>query len=140
MRRLQPALAGQFLKYGLASALALAVDWALMVGLTEFAGLPYLASATVGFAAGMVVAYTLSVRFVFSERRLRSPAAELMIFALVGLAALALNHVLLLVLVERFGMHYAAAKAPVAVACFLLNFTLRKALLFSSARAAPLTA
>ena len=134
-----PPLLVQFLRYGLASGVALGVDWGLRVGLTETLGVPYLAAAAAGFFAGMLVAYALSVRFVFEERRYADPRAELALFAGIGVVTLALNQALLFALVEALGVHYAVAKAPTAGACFLANFALRKALLFSSRRACPVT-
>ena len=121
----------QLFKYGAASAVALGVDYGLMVALTELAGFHYLASATVGFCCGAVVAYVLSVTFVFTERRLASPAMEFGLFVLIGVAALGLNQALLFALVDGAGLHYALAKIPVTGFVFLFNFAARKALLFS---------
>ena len=129
-----PPLLRQFIGYGFASAAALAFDWALMVALTELAGLPYLLAGGLSFTAGAFVAYVLSVAFVFDERRYRDRRVELALFVGVGAAALLLNQVLLYAFVEGLGLHYAVAKAPVAIACFLLNFTLRKMLVFSAPR------
>ena len=51
-----PPGAIEFARYFLASAAALAVDYALFVLLTA-SGLFYLVSAAVGFSAGLAVAY-----------------------------------------------------------------------------------
>lgn len=126
-------LVAQLLKYGAASAVALGVDYGLMVALTELAGLHYLVSALIGFCCGAVVAYVLSVAFVFTERRLSNPALEFGLFVLIGLAALGLNQGLMYALVDGAGVHYALAKVPVTGVVFLCNFALRKALLFSTA-------
>jgi putative flippase GtrA len=127
------ALLEQLVRYGLVSAVALAVDWGLMVALTEKLHVHYLASAAAGFAAGAAVAYTLSVLFVFRERRVADARAEFALFLLIGVVGLAANQALLHVAVEWAGLHYALAKAPVALAVFLLNFGLRKSLLFTAA-------
>jgi putative flippase GtrA len=128
------ALLEQLVRYGLVSAVALAVDWGLMVALTEKLHLHYLVSAAAGFAAGVAVAYTLSILFVFGERRVSDPRAEFALFLLIGLVGLAANQALLHLAVEGAGLHYALAKAPVAAAVFLLNFALRKTLLFTAAQ------
>jgi putative flippase GtrA len=128
------AVLEQLVRYGLVSAVALAVDWGLMVALTEKLHLHYLVSAAAGFGAGVAVAYTLSVLFVFRERRVSDPRTEFALFLLIGLVGLAANQALLHAAVEWAGLHYAVAKAPVAVAVFLLNFGLRKTLLFSVAQ------
>jgi putative flippase GtrA len=80
-----------------------------------------------------VVAYVLSVAFVFTERRMSSAGVEFGLFVLIGVAALALNQVLLFGLVDGMGMHYALAKIPVTGMVFLFNFAVRKAVLFSAA-------
>jgi len=86
--RVVPVLAVESAKYFLVSAAALALDYGLLVGLTELARLNYLVSAGLGFSAGVVLSYILSVRFVFSERRLESRRLEMMVFFLIGLAGL----------------------------------------------------
>src|SRR5262249_13294711 len=102
-RAIIPLLAIESAKYFLASAAALALDYGLLVSLTEFGRLNYLASAAIGFTAGLVLNYMLSVRFVFRERRLESRRLEILGFALIGLAGLALNEVLMMALVEWAG-------------------------------------
>ena len=130
-------LPGQLARYGLASGVALAVDWGLMIGLTEVLGAPYLLSAAAGFSVGVLVAYVLSLLFVFDDRRWADARIEFALFTAVGVAGLVLNHSLLYVLVERLGAHYALAKAPAAVGCFLFNFLVRRSLLFSGQHSRP---
>lgn len=120
--------------YGLVSAVSLAVDVAVLIGLTELAGLHYLASAAIAFTTGALVAYTLSVAFVFRERRLEDRRSELVLFVLLGLGGLALNEAVLWGSVHWLGLGYAIAKAPAAVASFSFNFIARRALLFTATR------
>ena len=134
-------LVEQMLKYGLASAAALAVDYGLVVALTELAGVHYLVSSAAGFCCGAVVAYGLSVRFVFQERRVANRGLEFALFVAIGVLALGLNQLLLMGLVEGAGLNYALAKLPVVGVVFLFNFLVRKLVLFSgppaTAAAAP---
>jgi putative flippase GtrA len=120
------------LGYGLCSAAALAVDYGLLIGLTELAGLGYLAAAAIGFSAGILVVYVMSVRFVFEQRRLDSTSLELGGFVAIGLAGLALNQTVLWAIVSVSPLNYQLAKIPTALVVFLFNFTMRRALLFSS--------
>lgn len=124
-------LVEQMLKYGLASSVALAVDYGLMVALTELAGLHYLISSAAGFCCGAAVAYGLSVRFVFQERRVAHRGLEFAVFVAIGVVALGLNQLLLMALVEGAGLNYALAKLPVVGVVFLFNFLVRKMVLFS---------
>jgi putative flippase GtrA len=119
-------------RYGLVSLLAFAADYALLVGLTELAGLHYLVSAGISFSCGVAIAYVLSVTMVFRERRLSDRRAEFVGFFLIGLIGLAANQLLLALFVEQAGLSYALAKLPVAAMTVGLNFTARRLLLFTT--------
>lgn len=132
-----PLMVIEFVKYFLVSAAALALDYGLLVSLTEFVRLNYLVSAAIGFTAGLVLNYLLSVSFVFHERRLKSKGLEILGFALIGLAGLALNEALMMVLVEQSGLGYALAKVPATGIGFVFNFGTRRIFLFTKARRSP---
>jgi putative flippase GtrA len=129
-------------KYLLVSLVALGVDFALLVGLTEVAKMNYLASAAVGFTAGLVVNYVLSITMVFSERRLKSRGLEFLGFFVIGALGLGLNEVLMKGFVDLLGPAfalagvpgYAWAKIPATGVGFVFNFVTRRLLLFSAAR------
>ena len=120
----------EFLRYGAASAVALAADFLTLVLLTEIAGIHYLTSAAVGFSLGVVIAYLLSVRWVFSARRLANMPVESAIFLLIGLAGLLVNHVVMFGLTEIALFPYAVSKIGSAGLVFMFNFILRKTVLF----------
>lgn len=122
----------EFIRYGATSGLALTADFLSLVLLTEFAGLHYLVSSVVGFAAGMVIAYVLSVRWVFSARRLSNATAEGTIFILIGIAGLLINQAVLYSLTEGALLPYAASKAVSACIVFTFNFSVRKFALFTA--------
>jgi putative flippase GtrA len=125
-------------KYFLVSLAALALDYSLLVGLTALGKIHYLVSAAVGFSAGLVLNYVLSIAFVFRERRLAGRRMmEFAGFLLIGLAGLALNEVLMKIFVESAGMGYALAKIPATGVGFVFNFGARRALLFTKAGRAP---
>jgi putative flippase GtrA len=127
-------LAGESFKYMLASVLAFAIDFAVLVSLTEFARLNYLVAAACGFTAGLVVTYAASVTLVFQERRLSSPGLQFVVFAAIGLVGLALTEVLMALIVGRGGINYAVAKLLVAGVSFAFNFAARRLILFTRAR------
>jgi putative flippase GtrA len=120
----------EFLRYGAASAVALCVDFAALVLLTEVAGIHYLASAAIGFSLGIAVAYILSVRWVFSARRLASVPAESAIFLLIGIAGLGINHAVMFGLTETAHLPYTVSKIGSACLVFSFNFVARKSVLF----------
>ena len=101
-----------------------------MVGLTELAGLYYLAANTLAVVAGTIVVYLAAVYWVFLRRRVQTPGLELGLFALIGVGGLGVNSGALWLLTETGGLHYAASKIGAAGASFLFNFLLRKFVLF----------
>ena len=119
-------------KYFLVSLAALALDYGLLVGLTEIGHLNYLVSAAIGFLAGLALNYALSVAFVFREHRLGDRRIEFLGFLLIGLAGLGLNEVLMKAFVESAGLVYALAKIPATGVGFVFNFSARRLLLFTA--------
>ena len=125
-------LGGELLRYVAVSGLGLAVDVMILVGLTEIGHVPYLVSAAIGFAAGAVLVYVLSIGWVFGARRYRDkPANEFLMFVAIGLAGLMINQTILYVGTEMLGAHYTASKTIAVGFVFSWNFGVRKALLFS---------
>ena len=129
-----PRVLADLLGYGLVSVAALACDCGLLAALTA-AGLHYLLAATASFAAGAVVAYALSIRFVFARRRALTREAEAAGFFAVGLLGLLLTQALLYVLVSRLGLGVGAAKVPTTAVVFAFNFLCRRGLVFAGAGA-----
>ncbi len=117
-------------RYGLCSALALAVDWGILIGLVH-SGLSPLAAAPIGFSIGMAVTYGLSITMVYADRRRAAPMREALVFLAIGVAGLCLNEVVLWLAITWFGLAAAIAKAPAAGLVFMFNFLLRRAALFS---------
>jgi putative flippase GtrA len=124
-------LFGELFKYGIASAVAFVVDFTTLVILTEILGLHYLTGAAVGFAAGIAVAYVLSIRWVFARRSTPNAARESALFLFIGIAGLGLNLLLMWTTTDMFGLHYQLSKLLSTGVVFLFNFGLRKLLLFT---------
>jgi putative flippase GtrA len=122
--------------YGLASAAALAVDWGLLIVLTDI-GIGYLAASAVGFSAGIAITYLLSISMVFRHRAVVDRRREFIGFFGVGVAGLVLTQLLMTLWVERLGLTPGLAKIPTAGLVFVFNFTVRRALLFSAPAIKP---
>ena len=125
------SIAREGVRYFGASALALGVDLATYSGLIYFAGVHYLIAAPAGFALGLALIYLLSVRWVFSERRLADRRAEFAWFALIGLAGMGINELVIYSGVDRFALGPVPAKLISAGLVFCFNFASRKLLLFT---------
>ena len=130
MRGLRHA-ADEGFRYLVASALALSVDFGLYVGLIRFADVNFLVAAPIGFGLGLATIYLLSIRWVFRYRRLDDRRAEFAVFAVIGLAGMALNQAVIYSAVKILPGSYELAKLISAGTVFCFNFALRKLLLFT---------
>ena len=119
-------------KYLAVSVVALAIDFALLVSLTQWAGLKPLVSSAIGFCVGLVVSYILSITLVFTERRLSNRWFEFGGFLLIGAVGLAINQVSMKFFIDSVGLGYALAKLPTTGVSFVFNFVARRMLLFTA--------
>jgi putative flippase GtrA len=119
-------------KYLLASAAALAVDYSLLVFLTETERLHYLAASCFSYSIGAIAHYAICVRWVFDARRLTDRRVEFASFVSIGFLGLAVTQVLLWSSVEVIGISYLSGKIIATGFSFILNFVARKLLLFTA--------
>jgi putative flippase GtrA len=124
-------VAGEGARYFAAAAIAFAVDFGSYMGLIHLAGVHYLSAAPLGFALGVATIYALSIRWVFSHRRLADSRMEFALFAAIGIAGMALNQLMIYAGVEGLGLSYALAKILSAAVAFGFNFCARKIFLFT---------
>jgi putative flippase GtrA len=120
--------------YGLVSVAALGVDMGVLHGLVDELGWHYLPASGCAFLAGATVSYLLSVRFVFSTRKLHNPYLECIAFFTLGLVGLAVNAGALFIAIGTVGLGLTAGKLFAAGCTFTANFALRRRLLFTPAR------
>jgi putative flippase GtrA len=119
--------------YGLASAVALAVDLSVLEALVNLAGWNYLPASALSFISGGAVAYLLSVKFVFRFRQVDNGKLEFGYFVGLGVAGILVNAATLFVTVGGAGLDLFRAKLLAAGCTFVTNFTLRRQVLFSPA-------
>ncbi|MEO8018510.1 MAG: GtrA family protein [Pseudomonadota bacterium] len=127
----------ELVRYGLVSVCAFAVDVGLLWLLVSRGRVYYLTAATISFLAGGVVAYLLSIRFVFTQRRLQARTVEGTAFVALGLVGLAINTAVMALAVGAAAAPLLVAKALSACLTFGVNFLLRKHLLFTRSRHEP---
>ena len=124
-------------RYFAASLLALVVDVGVLSACLRLLHLNLTWSASIGFAAGAIVAYILSIRWVFRNRALGSaPLLEFATFIGIGIAGLGVTHGVLWLGVGAFDLMPELVKLAAAVATFTFNYIVRKTLLFASRRRA----
>ncbi len=126
-----PSLKTEFVRYVAASGLAFVADFATLSILVSGLEMHYLAATILGFIVGVTVNYQLSILWVFSYRALRQPKLEFILFLATGLVTLGLAIVLMLLLVGGLGLHYLLAKCITTGVTLIVNFTLRRFLLFT---------
>lgn len=119
------------LKYFFVSVAALFLDYGLLIGLTRIWGIHYLISAAIGFCAGSLLNYALSVTLVFNTRSISNSRVEFVWFCVVGIFGLLLNEMVIALVVNEIGVSYVVAKVPAAALSFLFNFSVRRWLLFN---------
>ena len=121
------------LRYFAASLIALAADLgtlSLCLRMLHF-GLGW--SASIGFGVGALVAYLLSIRWVFRQRAFAyAPAVEFLAFVGVGIAGLGITQLLLWLGVFKLHLLPELVKLAAAVVTFIFNYHVRKTLLFAS--------
>ena len=124
-------IAREVVLYTIAMGTAFAVDLATLVALVEVAAVPYLGAAAIGFVAGGLVAYLLSVRFIFRYRRVQDRRIEAVTFIALGLIGLVVNLGGMWLGVEVLSLHYVVAKVAAAGLSFVTNYGLRRLMLFT---------
>ena len=127
-------LGAQVLRYLLVGGLAFLVDYATLLSLVDLAGWHYGVATAVGFAAGLLTNYLLSIKWVFNSRTLGSRRAEFIVFALIGALGLLLTELMMWTGVDLLSIDYRVAKLFAVATVLFWNFTARKLLLF---RASP---
>jgi len=108
----------------------LVADISILWLLVRFCAWGYLAAATASFLAGALVAYALSLRFVFHQHRLADQRVEFLSFVAIGMVGIAVNAAVISLAVRYFGLHYLLAKCVAAGFTFCCNFIARRQLLF----------
>lgn len=119
-------LINQILKFGVVGGTAFLIDYGLLFVLTEFAGIHYLISGTISFAASVIYNYILSVVWVFDPVGERSKAKDMAVFLILSVIGLGINQAIMWVLVELFGVYYMLSKIAATAIVMVYNFITRK--------------
>lgn len=119
-------LIAQIMKFGVVGVIAFAIDYGLLVFLTEAFGIEYLISATISFTVSVVFNYAASMRYVFAHREGLSRRREFAIFVVLSVIGLVINNVCLWLGVDVFGIDYRISKIVVTAIVMVWNFVTRK--------------
>lgn len=116
----------QFMRFGVVGLIAFAIDYALMIILTEVFAVDYLVSATISFAVSVIFNYFASMRYVFSRIEGMSRRREFIVFVILSVIGLILNNVLMWVGVELLLVDYRITKIFATFVVTFYNFFSRK--------------
>ena len=119
----------ELVRYFFVSLFSLAVDFSIFLIGSQY--VHYTVAAVIGFLVGAVVHYALSIRIVFSRRKLgKRRMTEFLLFVGTAGAGLLVSVVTIFVYVEWFGASLFFAKTMAAGMSFLFGYAVRKLLLF----------
>ena len=121
----------EMFKYIVAGGLAFAADVSVLYALTELFGLHYLLSSTLGFSIGLLISYSLNIKWVFAYRKFQIQT-EFPAFVAIVLAGYVINQTVLWLSVEALDAGYLLAKIGATALVLVFNFLAKKILLFST--------
>lgn len=116
----------QFLKFAVVGIISFAVDWLLLVFLTDACRVDYLMSTSISFLVSVALNYALSVRYVFPHRDDMSRKREFTIFAILSAIGLGLTDVFMFVGVTMLNVAYQAMKVIATFCVTWYNYFSRR--------------
>lgn len=119
----------EFARYFMVSLIALACDFAVFLYLSGF--IYYVFAAVIGFLAGAVAHYYLSIFLVFRRRKIKeNKLVESVLFIGAGAAGLVVNVGVIAMCAELLLTSLPFAKFIAAGFTFLFGYSVRKLILF----------
>lgn len=125
-------LVGQFLRFGVVGVVATAIDYLVLMLLSQVVGWDPVPSSAISFSVSLVFNYLASMRFVFSRREGLSRRREFVIFAVLSLIGLFLNSAIMWAgtgLAGDGALAVTASKVVATAVVSVWNFASRKRLL-----------
>ena len=119
-------LFAQIMKFGVVGVVAFAIDYGLLIFLTEVFGIPYLVSATISFTVSVVFNYVASMRYVFAHKEGMSRRREFVIFVVLSVIGLGINNLLMWLGTSLMGISYLITKLFATACVMVWNFVTRK--------------
>ena len=118
----------EIIRFCMVGGVSLALDYAILYALTEWAGVYYLYSSAISFSVTVVFNYWLCVVYVFKGAGKQTIRRAVIFFA-TGAVGLVLNQMCMWLFVTIAGLHYLIAKLGATVIVTIWNYlTKRKAL------------
>ncbi len=126
----RPPVLRQFIKFFCVGAVATALQYLILVMLVNFGGARPVAASAVGYGLGACVGYLLNYHFTFVSQR--KHLVTLARFAIVAVAGLMLNSVIVAFTNEGLGFHYLVAQLIATALVLGWNFIANRLWTFGS--------
>lgn len=119
------------MKFGVVGGIAFAVDYGIMVFLTEVFGVQYLYSSCISFCVSVIVNYLLSMKYVFDGRDDIKKQTEFIAFIILSVIGLGINQVVMYLVADiwlknKIDRAYLIAKFIATFVVMIWNFVSRK--------------
>ena len=120
------------LKFLISGAIGLGVNLG-MFHMLYMLGIPYLAGSAAAFLVAMIVGFILQKYWTFEDRAPERMHAQFALYAMLALANLAVNTLLVYLLVEHAGVHYLVAQTVGAGSVALVSYFAYRLYIFKDA-------
>lgn len=130
-------LARQVGRFGVVGVSATLLDYAVLMALSQLAGVPVLYASAASYVVSLVFNYAASMRYVFTHREDMSRGREFTLFVVLSIIGLGINQVVMAACTAALGTSVFAVTASKAVATAVVmvwNFASRKRWLDAPAR------
>ena len=116
----------QIVRFGIVGVIAFVIDYAVLLVLTEVAGIHYLISSAVAFLVSVIFNYILSITFVFETDKSKSKGAQFSLFAVMSAGGLGINQLMMWLLSDIMFIPYQLSKFLATAVVMVYNFVTRK--------------
>tara|TARA_R110002110_G_scaffold202356_4_gene413399 strand:- start:182 stop:601 length:420 start_codon:yes stop_codon:yes gene_type:complete len=122
----------ELVRYVFSGGIAFICDFSLLIFMTEVLGVHYLISNVAGYGVGLIVSYTINIKWVFRHRRFGDQQAnEFVYFTTIVVVGLVISEAVIWLATEFIDMPYQWSKIVSTSFVFAFNFVAKKWLLFS---------
>lgn len=133
-------LATQFMKFGVVGVIAFAIDYGVLMLLSQLLGMDPVLAAGISFTVSVVFNYLASMKYVFTHREGMSRRREFVTFVILSVIGLGINELIIWVGTMRFGtgaFAVTAAKVVATAIVMVYNFVTRKIFLDAGGPGTP---
>lgn len=115
----------QIFKFIIVGGIATVIDFIFLFLFKEIIKLPIIISNTLSFSIAVIYNYIASVKWVFNVNN-TNRKKNFILFIVFSVIGLLLNDLIILILVDKFSIHYILAKIIATTFVMIFNFITRK--------------